>query len=72
VRRMVVNEVVSLRRRRWSREVVRENTDPLRSGTVEVGPEDGVVDGKDMATALASFTLAAADALTTKVRKSGR
>ena len=57
VRRMVVNEVVSLRRRRWTREAVVEDTDRLRSAAVQVGPEDGVVDRQDIATALASLTL---------------
>ena len=57
VRRMVVNEVVSLRRRRWTRETVVEDTDRLRSAGVQVGPEDGVVNRHDMATALASLTL---------------
>jgi RNA polymerase sigma factor (sigma-70 family) len=57
VRRMVVNEVVSLRRRRWTREAVVDDTDRLRSAAVQVGPEDGVVDRQDIATALASLTL---------------
>jgi RNA polymerase sigma-70 factor (sigma-E family) len=57
VRRMVVNEVASLRRRRWSREAVVEDTDRLRSAVLQVGPEDGVVDRRDMAAALASLTL---------------
>jgi RNA polymerase sigma-70 factor (sigma-E family) len=57
VRRMVVNEVISLRRRRWTREAVVEHTDWLPSAAVQVGPEDGVVDRQDMATALASLTL---------------
>ena len=57
VRRMVVNEVVSLRRRRWTSEAVVEDTDRLRSAAVQVGPEDGVVDRQDIATALASLTL---------------
>jgi len=57
VRRIVVNEVVSLRRRRWTSEVVSEDTDGLRSRAVQVGPEEGVVDRQDMATALASLTL---------------
>jgi RNA polymerase sigma-70 factor (sigma-E family) len=57
VRRIVVNEVVSLRRRRWTREVVLEDTDRLRRAAVQVGPENEVVDRQDMATALASLTL---------------
>ena len=56
VRRMVVNEVVSLHRRRWSGEVVLEDLDRLRSASVQVGPEDAVVDREDMAAALASLT----------------
>jgi RNA polymerase sigma-70 factor (sigma-E family) len=57
VRRIVVNEVVSLRRRRWTREVVLEDPDRSRSGAVQVGPEDEVVDRQDMAAALTSLTV---------------
>jgi RNA polymerase sigma-70 factor (sigma-E family) len=57
VRKMVVNEVVSLSRRRWTREAVVEDMDRLRSAEVQTGPEDWVVERHDMATALASLTL---------------
>ena len=41
VRRMVVNEAISMRRLRWSGEVVLEEVDrPWWSTDVEVGPED--------------------------------
>jgi len=56
VRRMVVNEAISLRRLRWSGEVVLEDIDPLRSASVQVGPEDAVVAHQNMAAALASLT----------------
>jgi RNA polymerase sigma-70 factor (sigma-E family) len=57
VRRIVVNEVTSLRRRRWTRETVVEDTDRLPSAAAEPGPEDAVVDRQDMEIALASLTL---------------
>jgi len=57
VRRMVVNEVTSLRRRRWTRElVVSVDPDQSRSVPVQVGPEDAVVDRHVMAAALALLT----------------
>ena len=56
VRRMVVNEVTSLRRRRWSRELVLVDTDRLSSTPVQVGPEDAVVARHDLGTALALLT----------------
>ena len=56
VRRMVVNEVISLSRRRWTREIVLEDTDRLLSARVQVSPEDAVVDRIDMAAALDSLT----------------
>ena len=57
VRRIVVNEVFSLRRRRWTREAVVEHPEWLPAAGAQVGPEDGVVDRQDMASALASLTL---------------
>jgi len=57
VQRIVVNEVVSLGRRRWTSEVVSGDMAGLRSEAVQVGPEDGVVARQDMAGALASLTL---------------
>lgn len=56
VRKMVVNEVHSLRRRRWSREAAVANPEPLGSA-VQAGPETAVVERQNMATALASLTL---------------
>src|SRR3712207_9389856 len=43
VRRMVVNEVISLSRRRWTREIVLEDTDRLGRAPVEVGAQDTAV-----------------------------
>ena len=57
VRRMVVNEVLSFRRRRWTREVVVDDPDRLPYAAVQESPEDAVVDRRDMASALASLTL---------------
>ncbi len=57
VRRMVINEVISLRRRRWTREAVVEHPEWLPSAGAHIGPEDGVVDRQNMASALASLTL---------------
>ena len=56
VRRMVVNEAISLRRLRWSGEVVLEDVDRLRSTAVQVGPEDAVIAHQDIAAALALLT----------------
>ena len=56
VRRMVVNEVTSLRRRRWSRELVLVDTGRLSSAPVQAGPEDAVVDRHDLGAALALLT----------------
>ncbi len=57
VHRMVVNEVLSLRRRRWTREALVDDPERLPSAVVQAGPEDAVVDRQDMATALAALTL---------------
>lgn len=57
VHRMVVNEVLSFRRRRWTREAPVDDPDRLRTAEVEPGPEDRVVDRQSMAEALASLTL---------------
>jgi RNA polymerase sigma factor (sigma-70 family) len=53
----VVNEVMSLRRRRSTRETVVGDTDQLSWATAQPGFEDGVVDRQDMESALASLTL---------------
>jgi RNA polymerase sigma-70 factor (sigma-E family) len=57
VRRIVINEVQSLRRRRWAREIVVDDTGRLPSATVQAGPEGAVLDRREMAVALASLTL---------------
>jgi RNA polymerase sigma factor (sigma-70 family) len=57
VHRMVVNEVLSLRRRRWTREALVDDPERMPSASAQEGPEDGVVEQQDMATALASLTL---------------
>lgn len=56
VRRMVVNEAHSLRRRRWTREAVVADPEPVRSPG-QVDPELAVVDRQDMAAALATLTV---------------
>ena len=56
VRRMVVNEWSSSRRRRWTREVVVQDLDRFVPVPVEAGPEDAVVGHQEMAAALASLT----------------
>jgi RNA polymerase sigma-70 factor (sigma-E family) len=57
VRQMVVHEVVSLRRRRWTREAVVDDPERLPSTIAEVSPEGAVIERHDMAAALASLTL---------------
>ena len=57
VRQMVVHEVLSLRRRRWTREAAVQDPDRLPSTVIEASPEGAVIDRHDMATALASLTL---------------
>lgn len=57
VRRIVVNEVLSRGRRRWTREVLVDDTDRLPAAGVQVGPERAVLDRHAMAAALASLTV---------------
>jgi RNA polymerase sigma-70 factor (sigma-E family) len=57
VHRMVVNEVLSLRRRRWTREALVDDPERLPSAAVQTGPEDAVADRHDMAVALAALTM---------------
>jgi RNA polymerase sigma factor (sigma-70 family) len=57
VHRMVVNEVPSPRRRRWTREALVEDPERLPAAAVQGSPEGAVVERQDMATALAALTL---------------